>query len=73
MRKLSLIAVVILLTAGASHAASITVAASNATPEAKKRADIVCDGKDDQVELAKSFLRARTVDSLIERNPQMVG
>ena len=40
-----------------ASAASIAVAASNSSPEAKSRADLVCDGKDDQVELLESITR----------------
>ncbi|MCL5103170.1 MAG: hypothetical protein M1133_03520 [Armatimonadetes bacterium] len=73
MKRTLLVVVIVMLTVGTSHAASIVVAASNSTPEAKKKADIVCDGKDDQVELTKSFLRAGIVSSLIERNPQTMA
>lgn len=50
-------------------AASIIVASSNSTPEAKRRADIICDGKDDQVELLKSITKAGQVSTVYERNP----
>lgn len=40
------------------HAASITVAPSDASDKVKSRADYVCDGKDDQVELLASLTEA---------------
>lgn len=41
--------------------ASILVAAHNSTPESKRRADLICDGRDDQVELLASLQAALTV------------
>ena len=41
------------------HAASVIVAASNSTAEGIARADVVCDGTDDQIELSASFTGSR--------------
>ena len=43
----------------ASWGASIIVAALNSTPEAKARADVICDSVDDQVELSASFVGSK--------------
>ncbi|MDO8303743.1 MAG: hypothetical protein Q7T18_10920, partial [Sedimentisphaerales bacterium] len=51
------------------QAASIIVASSNSTLESKRRADLICDGKDDQVELLKSITKASQVSTVYERNP----
>ena len=52
-----------------ADAGAIIVAAANSTAESKRRADLVCDGKDDQVELLASFTRASRVKTVFERNP----
>lgn len=48
-------------------AASITVAPADAPAAAKKKADLVCDGKDDQEELLASITMAPRVKVLIDR------
>ena len=50
--------------------AAIVVAAADSLPEEKKRADLICDGKDDQVELAASFLKAPRGKGKIDINPK---
>ena len=50
--------------------AAIVVAAADSLPEEKSRADLVCDGIDDQVELAASLARARTGEAVIDINPK---
>lgn len=50
--------------------AAIVVAAANSLPEEKVRADFVCDGVDDQVELAASLAKARKGETLIDINPK---
>jgi hypothetical protein len=65
----SMLVAVLVLTARSSIAA-ITVAAADSLPEEKKRADLVCDGKDDQVELAASFLKAPRGKGMIDINPK---
>src|SRR6266567_312244 len=49
-------------------AASIIVAASNSTKEAKARADMICEGKTDQVKLLQSFTKAPRIKTVYERN-----
>ncbi|MBI4556509.1 MAG: hypothetical protein HY706_02915 [Candidatus Hydrogenedentes bacterium] len=63
------IAIFILWYGGSSWGASIIVAASNSSPESKARADLVCDGTDDQVELRTSLTKAGTFKFLLDRNP----
>ena len=50
--------------------AAIVVAAADSLPEEKAKADLVCDGVDDQVELAASLAKARQQDTLIDINPK---
>ena len=50
--------------------AAIVVAAVDSLPEEKSRADLVCDGIGDQVELAASLARARTGEAVIDINPK---
>ncbi|HCK40085.1 MAG: hypothetical protein CMJ72_13520 [Planctomycetaceae bacterium] len=50
--------------------AAIVVAAADSLPEEKAKADLVCDGVDDQVELAASLAKARQGDTLIDINPK---
>jgi hypothetical protein len=50
--------------------AAIVVAAADSLPQEKERADFVCDGKDDQVELAKSLELARIGKTEIDINPK---
>ena len=50
--------------------AAIVVAAADSLPEEKAKADIVCDGVDDQVELAASLAKARQGDTPIDVNPK---
>ncbi len=71
MIKLELTAAVslALMSFADAQAASITVAATNSTPEAKRRADIICDAKDDQVKLLSSFTRGTRGKTVFERNP----
>lgn len=54
---------------GLSWAAMVTVAPADAPQAVKDKADLVCDGKDDQVELLASFTRARTMEAAMDRNP----
>jgi hypothetical protein len=49
--------------------AAITVAASNSKPEEKKKADILCDGKDDQIKLMDSLKRAEKFKTMIDIHP----
>ncbi|HMO83615.1 MAG TPA: hypothetical protein PKC18_01710 [Lacipirellulaceae bacterium] len=51
-----------------AHAA-IVVAAHNSTPQEKARADFVCDGNDDQVELAASLALARRSETSFDVDP----
>ena len=50
--------------------AAIVVAAADSLPEEKAKADLVCDGVDDQVELAASLAKARQGDTMIDINPK---
>ena len=43
-----------------AEGAVVTVAPADAPAEAKAKADLVCDGKNDEVELLSSITRART-------------
>lgn len=58
-----------LLLASASNAA-VTVAAMDSSPQERARADLVCDGQDDQVELAASLARARRGTTKIDVDPK---
>jgi len=49
--------------------AAIVVAAADSLPEEKARADLVCDGVDDQIELAASLAKARRGATRIDVNP----
>lgn len=55
--------------AGGANAGTVVVAPSDAPPEARAKADLVCDGKDDQVELLKSITKAPRISTVFERNP----
>lgn len=55
--------------AGGARAA-IVVAAADSSPQERARADFVCDGKDDQVELAKSLALGRRGKAEIDVNPK---
>jgi hypothetical protein len=50
--------------------AAIVVAAADSLPEEKRKADLLCDGCDDQVELLESLKRARTGDVRIDVDPK---
>lgn len=57
-----------------AHAALFTVAASNTPEPARSRADFVCDGKDDQVELLNSIVKGpRTVAHVTNLGPHPAG
>lgn len=58
--KLSVFIIMVIAMACPLNAA-IIVAASNSLPEEKAKADLVCDGKDDQVELLEAIGRAPQV------------
>jgi hypothetical protein len=51
-------------------AAAIVVAAADSLPQEKARADLICDGHDDQVELAKSLAMGRRGKTAIDVNPK---
>lgn len=51
--------------------AAIVVAASDSSPQEKSRADLVCDGQDDQVELAQSLALGRRGNTEIDVNPKL--
>ena len=57
------------LVGSSAGAASFIVAASNSTKEAKARADMICDGKKDQINLLRSFTKAPRISTVYERNP----
>lgn len=50
--------------------AAIVVAAADSTAQEKSRADLVCDGVDDQVELAKSLAMGRRGKTEIDIDPK---
>ena len=68
MFRVLLSTVLFLHSAACAHAA-LVVAAADSHPEEKSRADFVCDGVDDQKELAASLARARMGDAVIDINP----
>jgi hypothetical protein len=49
---------------------AIVVAAADSLPEEKRKADLLCDGRDDQVELLESLKRARTGAARIDVDPK---
>lgn len=53
-----------------SGTAAIIVAAADSLAEEKARADFICDGVDDQEELAASLAKARQGETLIDINPK---
>jgi hypothetical protein len=53
-----------------SSNAAIVVAAADSLPQEKARADIVCDGRDDQVKLAAAIALGRHGPTLIDVNPK---
>lgn len=53
------------ISVGPAFPAAFTVAASNSTGEAKAKADFVCDGVDDQVELLASIQKAPTIQTKV--------
>ena len=69
MLKRNLLCVVLVLCISTISQAAIIVAASNSLPEEKAKADIVCDGKDDQVELLASITKANKFDVLLIKTP----
>lgn len=60
---------VIGIVAADTHAA-IVVAAADSLPQEKQRADLVCDGTDDQVELARSLALGRQGSTKIDIDPK---
>jgi len=69
MRLFLMLTILCFLRVGAAHAASVIVAPSNASGKAKARADLVCDGKDDQVELHQSLTSAPRVSTMSDSAP----
>ena len=71
MQNLKAIVVIMILTGIVSTgtAASFIVAPSNASDKEKAQADFVCDGKDDQVELLRSFTEGAQKYSLMVDRP----
>lgn len=67
MKKAALLIILLLALGAGAHAASIVVAPASATKKAKARADFVCDGQDDQVELLKSLTQAGKTSLMIDR------
>lgn len=61
LRLVPLAITLVLVMASLGQAASVTVAPSNAPPGVRAKADLVCDGRDDQVELLASITRAPLV------------
>jgi hypothetical protein len=62
---------VMFIAASRQHAYSaIVVAAADSTQQEKERADFVCDGTDDQEELAKSLSLGRSGQTKIDINPK---
>ena len=57
------------IASASGRTASIVVAASNSSEEAKAGADLVCDGIDDQVELRESLTRAGRFTVMIDWSP----
>lgn len=66
---IALVAVISTATRQPAHSA-IVVAAADSLPQEKKRADFVCDGTDDQVELAQSLSLGRRGRTEIDINPK---
>ena len=52
-----------------AHGYSFIVAASNSTPEAKNRADFVCNGVNDQIELRDSILSTQQYTLYMDTSP----
>ncbi|RPI85055.1 MAG: hypothetical protein EHM41_11825 [Chloroflexi bacterium] len=52
-----------------SMTGSVTVAPSNASPQVKSRADLICAGIDDQVELRESLIRAGLFTVAVDSTP----
>ena len=74
MRKTLILLAVISLLTPMAHAALFTVAASNTPEPARSRADFVCDGKDDQVELLDSIMKGpRTTAHVTNLGPHPAG
>ena len=59
-----------LLGAARSANAAILVAAGDSLPQEKARADVVCEGHDDQVRLAAAIALGRRGRTLIDANPK---
>lgn len=55
--------------AGLTQAGSITVAPADADKETKRKADLVCDGRDDQVELLASLTKAARHKVVVDKSP----
>lgn len=73
--RLLLMGALLLGAPGIGHgAASIVVAATNSTKEAKAKADIICTGRNDQIKLMASLIRgAQRVKTVFERNPNTLA
>jgi hypothetical protein len=72
MSREAVVAALLCLVAGsATEPAAVTVAAANSAPAAKAKADLICDGKDDQVELLASITRAARFDVDVDVSPSL--
>ena len=69
MLKRSMLCVVLVLSISTVSRAAIIVAASNSIPEEKAKADIVCNGKNDQIELLASITKANLFDVVVDKDP----
>jgi hypothetical protein len=58
------------LASSARATAAIVVAAADSQEQEKARADLVCDGVDDDVELAASLAKARQGEALVDVDPK---
>jgi hypothetical protein len=67
---LSIVVLTLCVLTGPNTEAAIIVAAADSLPQEKARADLVCDGVDDQVELAKSLALGRRGETKIDVNPK---
>ena len=70
MRAIRLLFLTVLLHLAISADAAIVVAPADALPEEKSRADLICDGIDDQEELVASLARARIGEAVIDIDPK---
>lgn len=72
MRRIVTIGIIAFFAMQIAHSASIVVAPYNVSAKAKAKADLVCDGKDDQVELLKSITQAGKTSLMVDR-PDKAG